>query len=94
MTRLELQFNETAKVVEKVSKARRQVAQAYNDVGDHLNTFATTETYTPLANGIKKLARTTKVQADLLAVQVSTTATRSSKHPAHRFRARALAVHL
>ncbi|ORY80719.1 Vps5 C terminal like-domain-containing protein [Leucosporidium creatinivorum] len=69
MTRLELQFNETAKVVEKVSKARRQVAQAYNDVGDHLNTFATTETYTPLANGIKKLARTTKVQADLLAVQ-------------------------
>lgn len=71
MTRLELQFNETSKVIEKVSKARRQVALAYNDVGDHLNTFATTETYTPLANGIKKLARTTKVQADLLAVQVN-----------------------
>lgn len=70
MSRLELQFNETAKVVEKVSRARRQVAQAYSDVGDCLNTFATTETYAPLAGGIKKLARTTKVQADLLAVQV------------------------
>jgi hypothetical protein len=71
MNRLENQLLDTAKVVEKVSRARRSVAVAYSDVGDHLNTFATTETYTPLASGIKKLARTTKIHADLLAVQVS-----------------------
>lgn len=72
MSKLEYNFTETARAVDKVAKARRNVAIATSDVGDHLNTFATTETYTPLANGIKKLARTTKVSADLAVNQVST----------------------
>lgn len=70
MSKLEHQFNETSKVIERTAKARRQAAQAYVDVGDHLNTFATTESYAPLAEGIKRLARSTKVTADLLAMQV------------------------
>ncbi|KAK4705602.1 hypothetical protein P7C70_g598, partial [Phenoliferia sp. Uapishka_3] len=65
MSKLELNFTETARAVEKVAKARRNVAIAVSDVGDHMNAFATTETYNPLANGIKKLARTTKISADL-----------------------------
>ncbi|KAM0751557.1 hypothetical protein T439DRAFT_312879 [Meredithblackwellia eburnea MCA 4105] len=65
MNKLEHNFGEVARGVEKVAKARRNAAVAQADVSDHLQTFATTETYVPLAIGIKKLARTIKVGADL-----------------------------
>ncbi|KAI5481067.1 hypothetical protein MNV49_006253 [Pseudohyphozyma bogoriensis] len=71
MGKLELQFNETAKAVDKVAKTRRAYALASLDLAEHVNTFATTETYAPLANGMRKLSRTTKVSADLLANQAS-----------------------
>lgn len=70
MSGLEHACIDASKVVEKVAKARRGYAGALADVGDHLNTFSTTETYGPLATGIKKLARTTKLTADLAAIQV------------------------
>lgn len=70
MIRLETAFSETSKVIERIAKSRRAVAAAYADVGDHLTTFSTTESYVPLANGIKKLARTTKIIGDLQAILV------------------------
>lgn len=73
MARLEATFLDANKTVEKVSKSRRQAASAVNEVGDQLNTFAMSETYTPLANGFKRLARGMKVDADISNVQVSST---------------------
>ncbi|GAA6003559.1 hypothetical protein JCM10207_000389 [Rhodosporidiobolus poonsookiae] len=69
MARLETTFHETAKTVDRVSKTRRATAGAVNELGDQIATFAMAETYAPLANGFKRLARTMKVDADLLAVQ-------------------------
>lgn len=71
MARLETTFHDTSKAVEKLSKARRQAASSVNELGDQLNTYAMSETYTPLANGFKRLARGMKVDADILNVQVS-----------------------
>ncbi|GAA5951248.1 hypothetical protein JCM21900_004387 [Sporobolomyces salmonicolor] len=69
MARLETAFMDTAKVVERTSKTRRATATAVNELGDQLNTFAMAEGYQPLANGFKRLARSCKVDADLLAIQ-------------------------
>lgn len=70
MVRLETAFLETAKVIEKIAKARRAVAVGYAEVGEQMVGFATTENHAPLAAGIKKLARTTKILGDLQLVQV------------------------
>lgn len=70
MARLETTFHETAKTVDRVSKARRATAESVNALGDQVQTFAMAEQYAPLANGFKRLARTIKADADLLAVQV------------------------
>ncbi|GAA5874904.1 hypothetical protein JCM8547_003606 [Rhodosporidiobolus lusitaniae] len=67
MARLESTFHDTAKTVDRVSKARRAAAGAVNELGETLNTFAMAEEYQPLANGFKRLARTVRVDADLLA---------------------------
>ncbi|GAA5942472.1 retromer subunit VPS17 [Sporobolomyces koalae] len=69
MARLETNFLDASKTVERVSKTRRQAATSVNELGDQINTFAMSETYPPLANAFKRLARTMKVDADLLAVQ-------------------------
>ena len=69
MSGLETQFDDVAKAVEKVSQARRKAASAQADVSEHLDAFATTEPYLPLAGGIKRLARTLKATADLSAAQ-------------------------
>lgn len=71
MARLETTFLESSRTVEKMSKSRRQCASAVNELGDQITTFAMSETYTPLANGFKRLARGMKVDADIMAVQVS-----------------------
>lgn len=70
VSRLEAGLAEAARTVERVAKARRGVATACVDVGEHLGAFASTEAYAPLAGGIAKLARTTKLDADILAAQV------------------------
>ncbi|BGP29744.1 Vacuolar protein sorting-associated protein 17 [Rhodotorula toruloides] len=69
MSRLESTFHDTAKTIDRVSKTRRAAATSVNDLGDQLNTFALAESYAPLAAGFKRLARSVKVDADLLAVQ-------------------------
>ncbi|GAA5844375.1 hypothetical protein JCM11251_007590 [Rhodosporidiobolus azoricus] len=69
MAKLETSFNDAAKTVDRVSKARRAAAGSVNELGDQLRTFAMAEPYQPLANGFKRLARTVKVDADLLAIQ-------------------------
>lgn len=65
MSRLENSFRELESVVEQLSATRRAVASSQAVVGDQLITFATTENYLPLGNGLQKLARTIKVVADL-----------------------------
>ncbi|EMS18242.1 hypothetical protein NBRC10512_003927 [Rhodotorula toruloides] len=67
MSRLESTFHDTAKTIDRVSKTRRAAATSVNDLGDQLNTFALAESYAPLAAGFKRLARSVKVDADLLA---------------------------
>ncbi|GAA5847878.1 hypothetical protein JCM9279_006681 [Rhodotorula babjevae] len=69
MSRLETSFNDASKVLDKVSKKRREAATSVSELGDHLETFAMAEPYAPLAGGFKRLARTMKVDADLLAAQ-------------------------
>ncbi|GJN88144.1 hypothetical protein Rhopal_001100-T1 [Rhodotorula paludigena] len=69
MARLETAFNDSAKVVDKVSKTRRTTATSVSELGDQLTTFAMAESFQPLANGLKRLGRTMKVDADLLANQ-------------------------
>lgn len=70
MARLETTFHDTAKTIDRVSKSRRATAGSVNELGGQLDAFAMAEAYAPLANGFKRLARTMKVDADLLAVQV------------------------
>lgn len=65
---LELSFLESAKVVEKLAKARRAVGAGYEEVGERLGTFAATEVDGPLAGGWKKLSRTVRVMGDLQGV--------------------------
>ncbi|KPV77236.1 uncharacterized protein RHOBADRAFT_25148 [Rhodotorula graminis WP1] len=69
MSRLETTFNDASKVLDKVSKKRREAATSVSELGDQLETFAMAEPYAPLAGGFKRLARTMKVDADLLAAQ-------------------------
>ncbi|GAA5993354.1 hypothetical protein JCM11641_000860 [Rhodosporidiobolus odoratus] len=69
MARLETTFHDTAKTIDRVSKSRRATAGIVNELGGQLDAYAMAETYAPLANGFKRLARTMKVDADLLAVQ-------------------------
>ena len=71
MSHLELTFSEAAKVVERLSRARRAAAVAQAEVGDQLATFAMTETYAPLAAGVRKVARSVKVGAELMGAQAS-----------------------
>ncbi|GAA6041765.1 hypothetical protein JCM8097_008320 [Rhodosporidiobolus ruineniae] len=69
MARLETTFHDTAKAVDRVSKTRRAAAVAVNELGGQLDAYAMAEPYQPLANGFKRLARTMKVDADLLNIQ-------------------------
>ncbi|GAA6055432.1 hypothetical protein JCM3770_006991 [Rhodotorula araucariae] len=69
MARLESAFSDTSKTLDSVSKKRREAAKSVSELGDQLATFAMAETYVPLAGGFKRLARTMKVDADLLVAQ-------------------------
>ncbi|KAK4053406.1 Vacuolar protein sorting-associated protein 17 [Microbotryomycetes sp. JL201] len=69
MSRLETQFDDVAKSVEKSAHAHRKVAMARNDVADHLETLSSTETYGPLSVGIKRLAQVLKVTSDVRNMQ-------------------------
>ncbi|KDE08632.1 hypothetical protein MVLG_01093 [Microbotryum lychnidis-dioicae p1A1 Lamole] len=66
LAKIEHHLQETSKSIDGLSRARRQLAIATNDVGDQLTTFSTVETYGPLAGGFKRLARTHKSLSDVL----------------------------
>lgn len=70
MARLETAFADTAKTLDRVSKARRSAAASVHELGEQFNTFALAEAYQPLAVGGKRLSHTLKADADLLASQV------------------------
>ncbi|SCV72472.1 BQ2448_4009 [Microbotryum intermedium] len=66
LAKIEHHLQETSKSIDRLSRARRQLAIATNDIGDQLTTFSTVETYAPLAGGFKRLARTHKSLSDVL----------------------------
>ncbi|KAF5393144.1 hypothetical protein D9757_001320 [Collybiopsis confluens] len=65
LTKLEGQFFDTAKAVDKVSMARKILASAHTDMGTKLFNVATTEAHPPLGNAFRKIGRTWHSLADL-----------------------------
>ncbi|KAF8913776.1 Vps5 C terminal like-domain-containing protein [Gymnopilus junonius] len=65
LTKLEGQFFETAKAVDKLSLARKALANAHTEMGNKLVNIATTEVHPPLGNALRKLGRTWHSVADL-----------------------------
>ncbi|KIK67806.1 hypothetical protein GYMLUDRAFT_154626 [Collybiopsis luxurians FD-317 M1] len=65
LTKLEGQFFDTAKAVDKLSMARKTLATAHTDMGNKLFNVATTEAHPPLGNAFRKIGRTWHSLADL-----------------------------
>lgn len=62
---LDEKLTDATHVIENVSKARRNLAAAHADAGDKIAAFSTTEDHPPLAEGLKKLARSERAFADV-----------------------------
>ncbi|KAJ7752797.1 Vps5 C terminal like-domain-containing protein [Mycena maculata] len=65
LTKLEGQFFDTAKAVDKLSIARKSLAMAHAEMGNKLINVATTEAHPPLGNAFRKIGRTWHSLADL-----------------------------
>ncbi|EIW82305.1 Phox-like protein, partial [Coniophora puteana RWD-64-598 SS2] len=65
LTKLEGQFFDAAKAIDKLANARKALALAHAEMGNKLVGVATTESHPPLANAIRKLGRTWHSLADL-----------------------------
>ncbi|GAV99135.1 vacuolar protein sorting-associated protein vps17 [Lentinula edodes] len=65
LTKLEGQFFDTAKAVDKLAMARKILASAHTDMGNKLLNVATTEAHQPLGNAFRKIGRTWHSLADL-----------------------------
>jgi hypothetical protein len=65
LTKLEGQFFDTAKAVDKLSLTRKTLAAAHLDMGNKLFNVATTEAHPPLGNALRKIGRTWHSLADL-----------------------------
>ncbi|EAU84670.1 vacuolar protein sorting-associated protein vps17 [Coprinopsis cinerea okayama7 len=65
LTKLETQFFETAKAVDRLAITRKALAGAHAAMGDKLINVATTEAHPPLGNALRKLGRTWHSLADL-----------------------------
>ncbi|EUC66433.1 vacuolar protein sorting-associated protein [Rhizoctonia solani AG-3 Rhs1AP] len=57
LTRLEVQFFDAAKAVDRLSKARKALSAAHAEMGNKLINVATTEAHPPLGTAIRKLGR-------------------------------------
>ncbi|KAF9513272.1 hypothetical protein BS47DRAFT_1296574 [Hydnum rufescens UP504] len=57
LTRLETQFFDAAKAIDKLSRARKALAIAHTEMGNKLISVATTESHPPLANALRKFGR-------------------------------------
>ncbi|EIN10530.1 hypothetical protein PUNSTDRAFT_132620 [Punctularia strigosozonata HHB-11173 SS5] len=65
LTKLEGQFFDAAKAVDKLTRARKSLAQAHAEMGNKLINVATTEAHPPLGNTLRKIGRTWHSLADL-----------------------------
>ncbi|KAH9049641.1 Vps5 C terminal like-domain-containing protein [Lactarius hengduanensis] len=65
LTKLEGQFFDAAKALDRVSLARKSLSVAHAEMGNKLVNVATTETHPPIANALRKLGRTWHTLADL-----------------------------
>ncbi|TRM68151.1 Vps5 C terminal like-domain-containing protein [Schizophyllum amplum] len=65
LTKLEGQFFETARAVDKLAIARKTLAGAHAEMGNKLINVAITEAHPPLANAFRKIGRTWHSLADL-----------------------------
>lgn len=65
LTKLEGQFFETAKAVDKLALTRKTLATAHAEMGNKLINVATTEAHPPLGNALRKIGRTWHSLADL-----------------------------
>ncbi|CEL63672.1 Vacuolar protein sorting-associated protein 17 OS=Schizosaccharomyces pombe (strain 972 / ATCC 24843) GN=vps17 PE=3 SV=1 [Rhizoctonia solani AG-1 IB] len=57
LTRLEVQFFDAAKAIDRLSKARKALSAAHAEMGNKLINVATTEAHPPLGQAIRKLGR-------------------------------------
>ncbi|KAF8524709.1 vacuolar protein sorting-associated protein vps17 [Hysterangium stoloniferum] len=65
LTKLETQYFDAAKSVDRLARARKALAVSQAEMGNKLVTVATTEAHPPLASAIKKFGRTWHSLADL-----------------------------
>lgn len=65
LTKLEGQFFETAKTVDKIALARKSLSLAHTEMGHKLISVATTETHPHLSNALRKFGRTWHSLSDL-----------------------------
>lgn len=65
LTKLEGQFFDTAKAVDKLAMARKSLAAAHTEMGNKLINVATTEAHPPLGNAFRKIGRAWHSLADL-----------------------------
>ncbi|KAF8663374.1 hypothetical protein AX16_000949 [Volvariella volvacea WC 439] len=65
LTKLEGQFFETAKAVDRLALARKAMATVHTEMGNKLINVATTEAHPPLGNALNKIGRTWHSLADL-----------------------------
>ncbi|KAI0775354.1 Vps5 C terminal like-domain-containing protein [Irpex lacteus] len=65
LTKLETQFFEAAKAIDKLSKVRKTLGGVRAEVGNKLVNVATTEAHPPLGNAMRKLGRAYHSLADL-----------------------------
>ncbi|THH13640.1 hypothetical protein EW146_g6600 [Bondarzewia mesenterica] len=65
LTKMEGQFFDAAKALDKVSKTRKALATAHAEMGNKLVNVATTEAHPPIGSALRKLGRTWHSLADL-----------------------------
>ncbi|KAG6878584.1 hypothetical protein C0993_003039 [Termitomyces sp. T159_Od127] len=65
LTKLEGQFFDTAKAIDKLALCRKSLASAHTEMGNKLVNVATTEAHPPLGNALRKIGRTWHSLADL-----------------------------
>ncbi|EJD53953.1 hypothetical protein AURDEDRAFT_52534, partial [Auricularia subglabra TFB-10046 SS5] len=65
LTRLETQFFDAAKAVDKLARSRKGLSMAHAEMGNKLINVATTELHQPLGNAMRKLGRAWHSLADL-----------------------------
>lgn len=64
LTRLETQFFEAAKAIDKLSHARKALAASHAEMGNKLVSVASTEAQPQLANALRKFGRAWHTVAD------------------------------